>query len=332
MTIRPVFADSINIVITADGDFFAPMGVLIESIFRNRKPSDKYDVLILNTNIEKSVSDLLVERYSTGSFSLRFIQLKEDLRHHLFFKNRIDTVGNISTWFRLLIPELMEEYDKVLYLDADIVCDKDISELFNTSLQHGEIVAAVDDIMGNWEVFMPGKDLPEYRRERLGMKEPEKYFNAGVVLFNLSSFRTVFEEWGGWDRINSSTFRSADQDVLNSVCSGKVLWLNYSWNMITACYEPGRQYIPTKDGERWEISLKKPNLIHYTGDSRPWKKTGVKFEEFFWKYAGSAVTLDSCIKQYCGDNIRDIVEDQITQNRVGKKDTLRWFLKTLRRG
>ena len=49
-----------------------------------------------------------------------------------------------TTYFRLFIPDLYPQYDKVLYLDSDIVVLGDIAELYNTNIK-GNLVAAVPD-------------------------------------------------------------------------------------------------------------------------------------------------------------------------------------------
>ena len=60
-----------------------------------------------------------------------------------------------------------------------------------------------------------------------------------------------------------------DQDYLNVICRGRVLYLGREWNMMTV-----------------DRSFKGvPRIVHYNNFLKPWNYSGVPFEEFFWKYA-----------------------------------------------
>lgn len=61
-----------------------------------------------------------------------------------------------------------------------------------------------------------------------------------------------------------------DQDYLNAMCNGKILYLDESWDAM-----------PTEGKE----PLKNPNLIHYNLFQKPWCYDNIQYEEYFWKYA-----------------------------------------------
>ena len=46
-----------------------------------------------------------------------------------------------ATYYRLLIPELIPEYDKVIYADVDIIFRMDLSELYETEIGNNYIAA-----------------------------------------------------------------------------------------------------------------------------------------------------------------------------------------------
>ncbi len=55
-----------------------------------------------------------------------------------------------ETFYRFLIPELLPFYDKVLYLDSDIVVLGDVAELFDVDLKDNILAATRDiDFLGN---------------------------------------------------------------------------------------------------------------------------------------------------------------------------------------
>ena len=70
----------------------------------------------------------------------------------------------------LFIPSIFPEYDKVIYLDSDIVVNCDIAELYNKDMGDN-IIGAVKDMTIN-----TNKDFIEYSKIAIGV-EAEKYIN-----------------------------------------------------------------------------------------------------------------------------------------------------------
>ena len=61
-----------------------------------------------------------------------------------------------------------------------------------------------------------------------------------------------------------------DQDYLNAMCNGKILYLNEEWDAMPA------------EGKE---ELKNPKLIHYNLFQKPWCYDNVQYEDVFWEYA-----------------------------------------------
>ncbi len=68
-------------------------------------------------------------------------------------------------FLRLYADKLEELPEKILYLDTDIICYRDLNELYNTDISKVEYAAAID-YFGKWFI--------DY-----------KYINSGVLLMNL---------------------------------------------------------------------------------------------------------------------------------------------------
>ena len=62
---------------------------------------------------------------------------------------------SVEMYYRIVIPLIMRNYDRVLYLDSDIVCKKDISELFATDFDNKKLVAIQDafNLISTLEIF-----------------------------------------------------------------------------------------------------------------------------------------------------------------------------------
>lgn len=107
-------------------------------------------------------------------------------------------------FIRLLSDKIEQLPNKILYLDADIVCYKDIKEIYDTDMENHEIAASLDYI---------GRKMIN-----------SNYMNSGVVLMNLDNIRKnkCFEK----ARKICTTRRMLlpDQTALNEACKNKI-WL-----------------------------------------------------------------------------------------------------------
>ena len=98
------------------------------------------------------------------------------------------------TLIRLLADQVSDMPDKLLYLDADVLFQRDVHLLYDIDLEDYEYAAARDHY---------GKYLIQ-----------PNYINAGVLLFNLKEMRKtgILEKARGWLRKKKLTF--ADQSAL----------------------------------------------------------------------------------------------------------------------
>jgi len=117
---------------------------------------------------------------------------------------------SITTFYRFALIELLK-LDKVIYADVDILFTRDLTELDAVELGDNYL-AGVEDIgaRGNY-----GK--------RIG------YVNAGVLVMNLKKLREVYPEL---IKESCIEYEYADQDILNKVCRGRILELDWMYNLI----------------------------------------------------------------------------------------------------
>lgn len=134
---------------------------------------------------------------------------------------RFYTIGSL---FRTLIPEVMEELDKVLYLDADIYVNSDIKELWKINVEDHYLAAVADEGISNGTMLSVAVTSGEALAER--------YFNSGVLLMNLRMIRRkgcMYQKIFEYIRRVPET-NLPDQDALNVVYGDKVLLLDKRWN------------------------------------------------------------------------------------------------------
>lgn len=92
---------------------------------------------------------------------------------------------SVETYYRLIIPEIMPDYEKVLYLDADMVTDADLAHLYDIDISR-YMIAAAKDIESAGRVKID-KDWNNYIKNELKISSVFDYFQAGVLVLNLKN-------------------------------------------------------------------------------------------------------------------------------------------------
>ena len=124
--------DAIKVVFAADDKYIPFLAVAIESLVDNSSKDNYYSIKILHTDVSKE-NKKKIEKYETENVSIEFVDLNyyiEKVKDKLYTR---DYYTN-TTYFRLFLPELYPQYNKVLYLDSDIVILDDKFQIISTIL------------------------------------------------------------------------------------------------------------------------------------------------------------------------------------------------------
>lgn len=148
-----------------------------------------------------------------------------------------------SIYYRYMLPQLVKNTDRVLYLDADIICLQSLKELQTLDFADAA-AAAVPDVA--WMGKKRGK----------AFNLTGEYFNSGVMLLNLKKWQelSVYEKSKELLTKNPKLYRYPDQDVLNIILEGKVCYLAKEYNAI----------------DLGEIDKDAIKLLHYAAHPKPW--------------------------------------------------------------
>jgi lipopolysaccharide biosynthesis glycosyltransferase len=199
-----------------------------------------------------------------------------------------------STFVRLFLPDFLDGIRKVLYLDADIVVRRDLAPLFAAGPVRAPLAAALDcplRLLAERKEPIYGLDDAPWRtdayiRDHVGLKDVDRYFNAGVLLIDLARFSASGAAHRALDFLarkgDSSIFN--DQDALNFALEDDFEVLDPRWNFIpdfAALAEDG----PV--GPELERVLRTcrddPWIVHFAG-LKPWEtmeKPG-RWDFVFW--------------------------------------------------
>lgn len=264
----------IPIFFSTDDNYIPYLDVAIASLITNASKEYNYRIIVLNTGLKAENIEKVKQNERTG-FSIDFLDISKEVENiKSCFKNVYHF--SVATYYRLFIASLFPEYDKIVYLDCDLVVLGDVSELYNVELGENILGAAPEEFVQNTEEFRA------YAKIALSV-DPDEYVNAGVLVINLEEFRKNEIEKKFVKLITEYDFDLLDPDqaYLNYLCRGKICVLPNGWNkepMPIAC-----------EGKK--------NIVHYALYKKPWQYDDVMDGEYFWTYAKSSPFYDIILER-----------------------------------
>lgn len=250
----------IPIFFAVDDAYIPLLEVTVQSLVETKNEKDIYRIRILYTNVnEKNKKEIM--KYSKDNVKIEFVNVQKELER-LQGKLLVRDYYSNATYYRILIPNIYKQYDKVIYLDADIVILEDIAELYKINMEDS-LLAGVPE---PW--FEQYNEFQEYAEKIIGVTNYKKYINVGVLLMNLKELRAMDFENVFLNLLDvvKYTFLQ-DEDYINRICRGKIKYIDPSWNVCGYLY-----------------NAPNPKIIHYTL-FKPWQKKNMKNNEYFWNIA-----------------------------------------------
>lgn len=274
----------IPVFFATDNNYVPFLAVALTSLLDNASKNYFYKIYVLTTSLKKEYVDQLTliceDACKNGaSASIEFVSMREEMEKSSGTFHLRDYYSK-ETYCRVFIPRFFPQYEKVLYLDCDIVVKGDISELFNIDIGDNIVGGISEEVMVDYDVF------GTYVEKALGVPRNE-YFSAGVLLINAKKYREEDIETKFIKLMNAFKFRvTQDEDYLNVLCHGKAKMIDLGWN---------------KSAYR-KVSFDDKNLklIHYKINWKPWHYDNVHYEEFFWEYAQKTFLYDTILKIKAG--------------------------------
>ena len=223
--------------------------VLIYS-FILHNPWYTQDIIIFHSRTISPLSSENMEDLKTVYSNIKFIEVDESEYSRLITRLRQLGVNSrfIPSIFTFEPFDLIKQYDKILYLDSDMLVRGDLSELF---------------VLPENIVVTP--DAATYNVSR-------KYFtfNGGFLLIDSKSenYKKILISTGE----KSSDLRLADQSLLNHVLNKSVKMISSKYNCLKRCF-------PDSNFSHFDNSIK---IVHYVG-AKPWNDTKSGHEKNYSK-------------------------------------------------
>ena len=239
--------NNIAVCLSSDNNYVQHLGAAISSVLKNKSTDDFINIYVIDGGIEAENIEKLKSFEQKYDCRISFVKpVAEKLKNCITFKG--DYIS-IATYYRLLIPEIIPNEDRVIYLDCDTIVRKSLFEFYNKDFK-SNLILGVEDV---------GADGGA-KRLNIG-----RYINAGVILINAKRMReeNTVQKIFDWIDKNKDKIECHDQDVVNASCAGRIGYVEEIYNTQVR-----------KNNHSKFDKIKNPVILHFISPKKPWT---------FWK-------------------------------------------------
>lgn len=262
----------IPIAFAFDNNLAFPACICLSSLLMHAKSDTYYDIFILHSEKEALRTENLNKLPSFYS-NCRITYRTVDGTFDQAFEIRGITT---AAYYRLLIPELIPEYGKIIYSDVDVIFRDDLSEMYQTDIED-YYIAGVDSIAH----LIP--DLKNYYEQVRHCDSKGQIYSGNLIINSKKILKdniiALFKEHIG------EKYKFQDMDILNIVCKGKIKYLPPSFCLTTYINDFAVNNIDALK-ENWaEVDVRyalEKGIVHFNGQ-KPWKGFCVNFD-IWWEY------------------------------------------------
>ena len=231
-------------VCLSSNNFYAQhLGAAVASILKVKNKDEFIKIYIIDGGISEENKKRLM--FFELNYDCKIIFVKPDEER---LKNCVIYKGahvSIATFYRCLIPEIIPNESKIIYLDSDTIVRTSLREIFQTDMGEN-LVYGVADV------------AEDANKKRLGL---DKYVNAGVLLFNCDLMRkeNFVDKMFSWMVDNMDKIFAYDQDLINKVAAGRIEYLDDKYNA----------QVRRVGATRFD-NLLEPAILHFISPKKPW--------------------------------------------------------------
>ena len=194
----------IPISMALNNEYIYPTIVSITSILENANSYTKYNFYILLTpdflNENKKKLKLFEQKYH-NKCSINLFIITNFKFKNAFLSNNLP----ITAYYRLILPDLLPNIDKIIYLDGDTIIFDDLKQMY--------------DINMDFYYFKGFLDINEYFKV-----QNDNFICSGVLLINLENLRNdkIVNKMYDYMIKNNKHLYFHDQSIINDVCKEKI--------------------------------------------------------------------------------------------------------------
>ena len=279
-----------TIVFAFDDKYAGYFSVTLLSLIRCAAPDSRYEIIILSDHLCERNRNIL-RNMIPAEFSIRFFEVGA-------YSEEI--LGNVSekifspkwaaaTFYDLLIPLLMPDYERVLFCDADIIFCEDPGPLFDLPFDGKQLIAASDALSLQ---LLKYPDHPFIIRQKaflentLRLRDPSLYFNCGVLVFHTAAISRKEYLAKLCSAMQLPELPTVDQDALNYIFKDHVKSFSLRYNF--QCHLLAELDNADRNDPAFAAYLRAseaPAVVHYTTHRKPWLFPRCALGSLFWMYA-----------------------------------------------
>ena len=271
----------IPVVFTPDENYIIPTCVAILSMLVAKRSETRYRFYIIVSNKMDASYFRYLERVKKLKADFEYQIMPID--SSIFDEQKVTTPHlKTSAYYRLIIGELLKDYDKCMYHDADILVLRDLQEMFDVDLD-GFYVSGI-------KAYLKHQETEENQRimKKWGFPSFDNYIVSGNLVLNLFKIREDKLTERFIQQMHKG-YPSEDQDVINLCCYGKIHFLPLKFGMMNrwiyndVLYTMGKKVYEFKEIEEAKES---PAIVHFAGGvAKPWKNLRTAYADKWWEYA-----------------------------------------------
>ena len=268
----------IPIVYATDDNYAMPTIVSMESAVRSMKESSFYEFTIL---VPDKIKQENINRFDIFKNSYENRCSVNLIRMGDAYSDCFTGKWGKCMYYRLSIPYILKETNKAIYLDGDTLVRHDLQKMYNIDLGDNYVGGVID---------------PSYHRIQFLKKINNKvgmYICSGVLLMNCKAWRedtaiyTKIREL--CNNIEENKFKHPDQDVINTVCGGRIKKLPFKfmffnmWCNIENEYDKCEYAKKNYSKEEFLEGKNNPVIMHFFY-LKPWNSKGTPkalYEEWY---------------------------------------------------
>lgn len=290
----------IAVALSTDENYGKYLSVTLLSLIENASKNRVYHLHVFDCGLKERTKLLLRQQVENlDGFVLYFHDVTAYLDKYksIFYTRAYFTP---STYIRFFMADILQQYEKFIYIDCDLIVLGDVSTLYQADLGDLPLGAVTDQGMAYHIIHTPTDR--QYFYDVLQLNDKHRYFNAGVLLINTKYWREhhVAQQCiDTMERFEKLLYQ--DQCVLNVIFKNQVFYLDTAWNV-------------TRDGDTSSLPLN-PHIIHYTGELKPWNTPASDLSDFWWQYARKSSFYEIILY----DNIKILTRKMIKERSLAGK-------------
>lgn len=257
----------IPIVMICDKNFIMQTEVALMSLKINKRKDSFYNIFVVMVDADFDLTTFM-QKMCNEYFRIQILHVTVEKYKIIRQLAHVP----LASLLKFDICDLIPYYNKLLYLDGDIIVRDDLSDLYHIELAD------------NYVAGVP---------HSLGIVTKEKKLNGGVLLFNAEKIRNeklrdVFLS----TRQSLGERKSMDQETFHVVFGEKKIYIHPKYNVMVDKIDYEKKYYSLRDyntffntsyKSRKEI-FDRAVILHFTGNVKPWKYKFGKCTKEWYKY------------------------------------------------